>query len=179
MDGVEYASLVEDIRVRGLREPIVLFEGRILDGRNRYRACRDARVEVRSTAYEGDDPVAYVVSTNLRRRHLDESQRAMVAAKLANLQVGRPPENSPIGGISQDLAAKLLNVGKRSVERAREVQDQGALELQRAVERGDVSVSAAAEIAAVVPKEEQPALVERGAKEIRRRAKQSRTTKTV
>lgn len=67
-----------------------------------------------------------VVSLNLRRRHLDESQRAMVAAKLANLDRGRPSDNPPIGGISTAKAAGMLNVGARSIERAREVLDRGA-----------------------------------------------------
>jgi hypothetical protein len=74
---------------------------------------------------------------------LDESQRAIAAARLATLGVGRPTI-SPIGEIkTQTAAAALLNVGKRSVERAREVLDEGAPELIEAVERGRVSVSAA------------------------------------
>ena len=71
------------------REPIVLFEGAILDGRNRYRACMAAGVDPRFEIYDGNDPLAYVISLNLKRRHLDESQRAMVAAKIANIGGGR------------------------------------------------------------------------------------------
>jgi hypothetical protein len=72
----------------------------------------------------GDDPLAFVISANLRRRHLSESQRAMVAAKLATLKRG-DNQHSPIGETSQATAAELLNVGKRSVERARKVIDHG------------------------------------------------------
>jgi ParB-like chromosome segregation protein Spo0J len=121
--------------MRTLHEPIVVYEDKVLDGRNRLRACTAAGVEPTFTVYTGDDPVAYVVSLNLRRRHLDESQRAMVAAKLATLQRG-DNQHSPIGETSQAKAAELLNVGKRSVERAADVRAHGAPELVQAVERG-------------------------------------------
>ena len=65
--GQDFAELVADIREHGLHEPIVLFEGKILDGRNRYRACGAAGIEPTFTVYQGDDPVAYVISLNLRR----------------------------------------------------------------------------------------------------------------
>ncbi|GAB1389278.1 MAG: hypothetical protein AMXMBFR78_04540 [Rubrivivax sp.] len=64
---------------------------------------------------------------NVGRRHLNESQRAMAAAKLANLANGQRKTASPIGeAATQSEAAALLNVGKRTVERAREVTDHGA-----------------------------------------------------
>jgi hypothetical protein len=73
IDGAEFDDLVADINEFGLREPIVTFENRILDGRNRFRACVAAGVEPIFTDYEGDDPISFVVSLNLRRRHLNES----------------------------------------------------------------------------------------------------------
>jgi N6-adenosine-specific RNA methylase IME4 len=169
IEGEEFNALVEDIRRHGLHEPIVLLDGQILDGRNRYRACMAADFEPTFVPYRGDDPVAYVVSLNLKRRHLDESQRAMVAARLATLKRG-DNQHSPIGETSQAKAAELLNVGKRSVERAAEVRDHGAPELQQAVERGTVSVSAAADVA-TLPAAEQREVVARGEREILEAAK--------
>jgi N6-adenosine-specific RNA methylase IME4 len=157
--------IVADIREHGLHEPVVLFEGRILDGGNRYRACLAADIECRFETYQGDDPVAYVVSLNPRRRHLSESQRAMVAAKLATLGQGARTDLAPIGAKSQEEAADLLNVSRRSTQRAREVQEQGTPELVHAVERGEVSVSAAADVA-TLPVEEQCEIVARGEREI-------------
>jgi N6-adenosine-specific RNA methylase IME4 len=173
VEGQDLAELVADIREHGLREPIVIYEDRILDGRNRYRACSAAGVEPTFAAYTGDDPVAYVVSLNLRRRHLSESQRAMVAAKLATLKLGdnQHSEGLPIGRGSQ-----LLNVGERTVARAREVQEHGASELVHAVEQGVVSVSAAADIA-TQPIEEQREIVARGEREILRAAQEIRARK--
>ena len=129
-----------------------------------------AGIECRSVPYTGNDPVGYVISKNLKRRHLNESQRAMVAERLATMAQGARTDLSPIGEKSQAQAAKLLNVGKRSVERAREVRDHGAPELQAAVEGGQVSVSAAADIASL-PEQEQREIVARGEREILEAAK--------
>ena len=78
----EYVALKNDIRQYGLREAIWILDGQILDGRNRFKACQEVGVTPIFKEYEGDDPTAFVVSFNLKRRHLSESQRAMVAAKL-------------------------------------------------------------------------------------------------
>jgi N6-adenosine-specific RNA methylase IME4/ParB-like chromosome segregation protein Spo0J len=172
MEGAEFEELVADIKANGLHEPIILLDDLILDGRNRYRACLAAGVEPLFVPYRGDDPAAYVVSMNVARRHLSESQRAMVASRLATLKRG-DNQHSPIGETSQATAARLLNVGKRSVERAREVLDQGAPELAAAVERGEVSVSAAADVA-TLPAAEQTEIVARGEREILLKAKDIR-----
>jgi N6-adenosine-specific RNA methylase IME4 len=147
IEGDEFAALVEDVRANGLLVPIVLHEGMILEGRNRLRACSAAGVAPRFEQYAGDDPIGFVVSMNLRRCHLCESQRALVAAKLATMKQGARTDLSPIGELSQAKAAELLNVGKRSVERAADVRETGAPELVRAVEQGTVSVAAAADVA--------------------------------
>jgi N6-adenosine-specific RNA methylase IME4 len=173
VEGQEFAELTADIAEHGLHEPIVLHEEKVLDGRNRYRACEAAGVEPRFESYTGDDPVAYVISLNLRRRHLDESQRAMVAAKLATLKLG---DNQHSEGLPIGRGSELLNVGARSVARAREVQEHGAPELVRAVERGEVSVSAAADVA-TLSAQEQREIIARGEREILEAAKAIRGEK--
>jgi N6-adenosine-specific RNA methylase IME4/ParB-like chromosome segregation protein Spo0J len=166
----ELSTLAEDIRANGLREPVVLFEGQILDGRNRYCACEAAGVACRFEQYTGDDPIGYVISLNLRRRHLDASQRAMVAAKLATMKQGARTDLASIEAMSQPRAAELLNVGRASVQRAREVLDHGVPELRQALERGEVSVSAAA-VVATESAEAQREIVARGEREILHAAK--------
>jgi N6-adenosine-specific RNA methylase IME4 len=171
LEGSEFDDLVADVRLHGVREPIWLYQDTILDGRNRYRAAQTVGLDCPTRSYAGNDPVGFVISLNLRRRHLSESQRAMVAAKLATLKDGQRAdlvEGLPIG-----RASELLSVGERTIARAREVREHGAPELQRAVERGDISVSAAADIAKQ-PLDEQRQIVARGEQEILRAAKEIR-----
>lgn len=143
----EYRQFKADIAANGMREPVWIYDGMVLDGRHRLRACEELGIEPSFREYAGDDPAGFVVSLNLHRRHLDASQRAMVAAKLATLGQGRPELNSPIGLFTQPEAAELLNVGLNSVKRARTVLEDGAPELIEAVERGEIAVSAAAKLA--------------------------------
>jgi ParB family chromosome partitioning protein len=145
LEGEAFEALVDDIRQHGLREAIWLHsDGSVLDGRNRFRACQQANVEPSFRTWDGDDAslVSFVVSLNLHRRHLDASQRAMVAGKIATLERGAN-QHASIEAPSQTAAAELLNVSRPSVQRARQVIDSGAPELVQAVERGDVAVSAA------------------------------------
>src|SRR2546430_2126468 len=81
VDGPEFGELVRDIEERGLLQPIVLCDELILDGRNRYRACRHAGVEPQFEEWSGDSPTAYVLSLNLHRRHLTEGQLAANAVE--------------------------------------------------------------------------------------------------
>src|SRR5215469_9179693 len=132
--GVHFDDLAEDIAVNGLHESIVTYEGKILDGRNRYLACLRAKVEPRFKEYTGADPLGYVVSLNLRRRHLDESQRGMVHARIATLRRGAN-QHTAIAVCSQEEASKLLNVSVDTGQRARKVLDTGADELIAAVDQ--------------------------------------------
>ena len=90
----EFVALKQDIKERGLKNPVILFEGKILDGRNRFKACQEVGAHIETVEYTGDNAAKDVISWNLHRRHLNESQRAMVAAKLANLPAHRPSYKS-------------------------------------------------------------------------------------
>jgi hypothetical protein len=148
-------ELAQDIKERGLVDPITLHEGQILDGRCRYLACQIAGVKPKFKDYVGGDPLGFLVSRNLYRRHLTESQRAMVAGRLADLKRGA---NQHSQGLPIGRAAALLNVGERSVARAKEVLRDGVPELVTAVEAGQVAISAAADIAGM-PESEQREMV--------------------
>ena len=148
MDGKEFDDLVGDIREHGQREAIVVYDGQILDGRNRYRACQVLGLEPVTREWDGKGtPEAFVVSMNLHRRHLNETQRATIGAKIANMRQGKrtdlePQANLPEVSIAE--AAHMLNVGERSVKDARVVLSGGTPEEIEAVERGEAAVSTTA-----------------------------------
>lgn len=163
MTPAAYDALKADIREHGLREPeISVYEGKILDGRHRYRACTElGGIAYDLVAFEGDGCAAreFCVSQNLHRRHLDESQRAMVAARLANLPQGRPANkaaNLPV--YSQAEAGALVNVSERTVRSAKVVLDYGTPELIRAVDDGAIVVSLAAGLAPLPAEKQHEAL---------------------
>ena len=86
MSTEELQDLAEDIRIKGLRHRIVLYQGKILDGRNRYLACPIAGVEPRFKEWKGPgSPLQWVISENMIRRHLTSSQRAVLALELLPL----------------------------------------------------------------------------------------------
>jgi N6-adenosine-specific RNA methylase IME4 len=175
IEGREFDELVEDVRANGLRERVVLHEGRILDGRNRFRAARAAGLidgEVHNLPaaiaaqmfrlfdplVEGE-PLKWVLSKNLYRRHLSPSQLSMVAADLGKLRQGRPNEwnrgapgeNKPAGlpdsPATQAERAALVGTSERNVRAADFVKGHAAEEVVAAVRHGEVTVSAAAELA--------------------------------
>lgn len=170
LTGPEYERLVKSIKANGLRVPIVVAGDKILDGRNRLRACVELGVEPRFTHFEGDDPLEHVVALNLDRRHLNESQRAMVANRIATLRAGRPVIASSdaftSNTASQEEAAAMMNVSRPSVQRARKVTERAVPEAIEAVECGDLSVNAAAELSAL-PECDQRAVLEKAGDDMR------------
>ena len=86
VEGDEFAELCNDIKDRGLAQPITIWtDGSLLDGRNRLLACYETHQEVVLDRYEGTDPVQFSLSANLHRRHLSAGQRACVALKVREL----------------------------------------------------------------------------------------------
>ena len=86
MSDDEYQSLKADIAEHGQREPLVVHENQILDGRHRYQACMELGLEPRTKSWDGrGSAVTFVISQNLHRRHLTASQRAAVAVQAATM----------------------------------------------------------------------------------------------
>lgn len=159
LEGAAFDELTGDIRAHGVREPIWLYEDRILDGRNRYRAARAAGVDCPTKTYQGNNPLAFVLSLNLKRRHLNESQRAMAAAKVENMPSHRPAGKDANLHTSRDVAAAMFKVSPRLVASAAVVRN-ATSGLIAAVEQGHLAVSNAAS-AARLPASTQCEIAER------------------
>ncbi|MGH6861669.1 MAG: Spo0J and IME4 domain-containing protein, partial [Phyllobacterium sp.] len=136
-------QLVDDIKVRGQEEPIVLYEGKVLDGRNRLKACELAGVEPLTIDYEGSDPLGFVLSHNLHRRHLTNAQRAMVAAHVVDWENGM--NQHTLGSaelLTQEKAAEKLSIAQRAIIAAKRIREHGVPELAAAIRDGRVSINA-------------------------------------
>lgn len=138
----DFTELCQDIKACGLIQPIFLFEEKILDGRNRYRACLEAGVEPKFKQFKGD-ALAFVVSANLHRRHMSIPQRAMAAAKIANMQEGRQGLTHGIPLVSQSDAAEKMGVSVDSVKRAKKLLEQAPKKLIKEVEAGEKTINGA------------------------------------
>lgn len=134
--GDDFKALVLDIKTSGLRQPITTLDGQILDGSNRYRACIAADVEPRLEEYVGDNPLAFVKSQNLNRRHLSESQRAMVAAEIAKCQNSDTSVTAEAAEfkVSRESVHKAVKIKRESPALARKVRD-GKISLNAAHEK--------------------------------------------
>jgi N6-adenosine-specific RNA methylase IME4 len=168
----ELQELALDIKAHGQRDAIEQLDGMILDGRNRLEACGIAGVDPWIVEWEpnGKSPLAYVVSKNIHRRHLDKDARAIAAVRLLPLfeaeakgrmraggrigadttnrglesrgsAPGALPQSQP-GGKASAAAASAANVGTRTVERAKRV-DKEAPALAEKVLAGDMSLKQA------------------------------------
>jgi hypothetical protein len=163
LEGDEFRALVEDILAHGQREPIWTYQKKIIDGRNRYRACREAGVQPKTREWDGRGSlVAFVLSLNMHRRHLTSSQRAAVAAELLPLLETEAKERQRVAGgdrqsargkargsvpqkvagavgESRELAAKIAGTNKQYVSAAKRLKE-GAPDLFEQVKRGELDV---------------------------------------
>src|SRR5271156_2646116 len=154
IEGPEFEAFVDDVREHGLRAPIVTFDAKILDGRNRFRACQQASVEPVFVKYEGDNPLAFVISLNLNdvistRASGRWSPVGWRTCSRAKEPILKPSANLP--KVAQADAAKLLNVSTRSVTSAAAVRDHAEPELRKAVDLGKLAVSEAAKASRLPP----------------------------
>lgn len=145
--GKEFEALVADIKANGLREPIIIHDGMILDGGNRYRACIEAGVEPAVMKFGGGNLVTYVLSANLHRRHLSPGQQAAIVSsaqdwgraqgdgKPGNIaRLDTRADRAAMSGASDGTQKMADKVAKSSPELAKQV-GRGEISLPKAVEQ--------------------------------------------
>ena len=194
MDDERFAELVKSIREHGYdkHEPVVVHEGKILDGRHRALAAKKAGVEPLCRQWSGErgSPVAFALSANLHRRDLTKEQRLAAAEKFTpllaaeaakrkaeSLDRSRPkgrkkkdPVSAPNGADTKTAekrataeAAKLAGVSQRSLERFRRVRAHDSELADRVIDR-ELTLAAAERLIAKKPK---PVKVPRNVKKIK------------
>jgi ParB-like chromosome segregation protein Spo0J len=151
-----------DIATHGQRETVKLWQGEVIDGRHRLRACEALGKQVRTEAVTLTEEglPAYVLSLNAMRNHLSPSQRTMYAASVANMVRGHVKTQrkwSP-NLVTIESAAKAMGVSKTSVIEAKRVLRDAAPELAEAVRKGALTVSAARHIMDAVPERSEQSL---------------------
>lgn len=90
MSAEAYDALKSDIQKNGQIDPIWVKGGEIIDGRHRYRACRELGIKCKTQEYQGTDVETFVISVNVSRRHLSSNQKAWFIKRLLALH----PEHS-------------------------------------------------------------------------------------
>ncbi len=169
INGDAYDTLKEDIRINGILEPIYLFEGKIIDGRNRYRIAKELGLDdIPTQEYEGDNPVGFVQSMNLHRRQLTPSQKAAAAAFLAEFKQGQHIDEEEYE--TQEAIAKKLGISRRMVVEATSLKKNADAELIERVKAGDISLHNATAIARLNA-EDQKSIVGEGADRVKEVAK--------
>jgi hypothetical protein len=146
----ELAQLARDIKQRGQLEPIILHQGMILDGRNRYRACQIAGVKPRLEEFNAKvtrrSPEEFVLSRNLRRRHLSVGQKAAIALDWSEqIELNPEPEKTKASGRPKGTlsgAAKYIGINEQRVFEVRQIRDAN-LTLYQEVKAGKRSLNSA------------------------------------
>lgn len=152
MSDAEFDALKADIRANGLNEAIVVHNGLILDGGNRYRACVETGVEPVLRDFAGKNPASYVLSANLHRRHLSPGQQAAIvssaqdwsraqgaggdrkSAQAATLPLDTVARRAAESGASPRTQRMADSVARQSPDLARQVAH-GEISLPKALEQ--------------------------------------------
>lgn len=157
----QYLALKSDIQTQGQYESIKLLDGIILDGRNRFRACTELGIQVKTEQWTGTDARQYVVSVNLKRRHLSANQRALAAASLATATRGRNQhtnKGAAVAAPSQEEAAALFDVSPDSIQRAKKVLTDADPVIIEMVRNDELAIAKAAQVAKLPKKDQLKAL---------------------
>ncbi len=180
LDDEHLDELAEDIKQHGLQIPIEQMDGKIIDGRRRWLACEKAGVRPDIIPVSVEDPIAYVMSLNLHRRHLTVSQAAMCAQRARKMYDDAAKERQKAAGgdrksngakslqdncpeaiskgQARDQVGETFGVSGKSVDRAAKVIKDGIPEIAEAVDSNEITIFKASQIVANPPELQKPLL---------------------
>ena len=147
MSDSDFQALQDSIMNIGVQMPIVIFEGQVIDGWNRYRAATALGMDCPTTPFdESIDPVEFVKAMNDARRHITGSQRAIAIVAIHGWKpVGRPQNNvEATSTLTQEAMAVEAGVSKKTIQQAQAAQKAG---LAEKVKSGEMTVEQASNVA--------------------------------
>jgi hypothetical protein len=161
MNAEEFEGLKSDIKRHGQLEPVWTYDGKIIDGRNRYLACQQLGIKPKIKKWKpvnGNELVDFVISLNLKRRHLNTSQKALVAVdalpfyekvakKRQKLSKGRGKKGvakmpQVFYGRSRDIAAQIFGVSGRYIGYGKQINEKDPI-LAQEIRDGKKSITEA------------------------------------
>ena len=154
MSDSDFQALQDSIMNIGVQMPIVIFEGQVIDGWNRYRAATALGMDCPTTPFdESIDPVEFVKAMNDARRHITGSQRAIAIVAIHGWKpVGRPQNNvEATSTLTQEAMAAAAGVSKKTIQQAQAAQKAG---LAEKVKSGEMTVEQASNVAKGKPAKE-------------------------
>ena len=163
LEGNEFDALVNDIRRNGQKQPILLFDGQVIDGRNRMRVCKILKIKPITEEIDTDDPLGFVMSLNYHRRHLRSHEKGAAlryylihkGGQVGKNKGGRPSKNGKKpthrGSVSVTSIAKQLGIPQQTAQRqikAAETYAELPRPVQRKVDAGECPIEIAPQVAA-------------------------------
>lgn len=148
----DWGAFVADVKRHGLRDPIVTFDGKILDGRSRVKACKESGRKIRTVEFGGteDEALAFVMSHNLHRRHLTPGQKAVIVDRWMQKRASKSSETNGKSISARERATTVreaaagAGIAHTTLTNIRSIRESGAIGLYDKVARGDLEVTVAA-----------------------------------
>lgn len=190
----EFQQLERNIIADGCRDPLVIWEGVLIDGHNRFDICSKHGIDFRTvnkSFTDRDEATLWIINNQFGRRNISDFVRAELALKAEPLIAARAKERQESGinqysltanlpeaskGETRDELSKLAGVSSRNISKVKNILESGSEDLVTQVRSGNVSINAA-ETIAELPVEKQVEIVARGEKEILQAAKEIRAEK--
>ncbi len=138
MSEIDFDRLKDDIRLNGQVEPVLVFGNQIVDGRNRYKACKALGIEPRMASYGGDPEkiTSYIISTSLHRGTLTDGQKAVIGAKIKPFY----ESHLKVKSNASDMAARAVNLPTKKVSSVIKIIEKGVPSVIAKLEAGKISV---------------------------------------